>query len=126
MTVPRPPRCVLERSGVFPRSVAASTGYTLQSLPTAVLHGYAFLYAGLCDIIVWLGSIAMRRHSTAPWPWPIACHCVSRSHELTDCYVILFGCYGTATHCCMLPVTELCTVATYPRSSACSWALLAA
>lgn len=82
--------------------------------------------SGLCDITARLGSIAMQRHSTAPWPCPIACHCVSRSHELPDCYVILFGCYGTATHCYMLPVTELHTVATHPRFGACSWAQLAA
>ena len=85
-----------------------------------------WLCLSLCDITARLGSIAMQRHSTAPWQCPIACHCVSRSHELPDCYVILFGCYGTATHCYMLRVTELHMVATHPRFGACSWAQLAA
>lgn len=82
--------------------------------------------AVLCDIIVRLGSIAMQLQSTAPALCPIACHCVCWSHELADCYVILFGCYGTVTRCFTLPVMELCAVATHPRASACYWALLAA
>ena len=108
------------QSGIVPHSGAPSTAYTLWSLPTAVFHGYVFL------CVISLQGLGLLLCNDTPWQCPIACHCVSRSHELPDCYVILFGCYGTATHCYMLRVTELHMVATHPRFGACSWAQLAA